>query len=118
MGNCFLGSGAVVPAFFPACGEGPYNHHQEDDLIHARADKMDAAPLKSLIACGTKLWLDSVDPDAVKLNRSWGATGATSNPIIIADLIKTGRFDDHLTKFVRPGLDDLGIDSQLTDLLR
>jgi transaldolase len=78
---------------------------------------MDAAPLKSLIATGTKLWLDSVDPDAVKLNRSWGATGATSNPIIIADLIKTGRFDDHITKLIREGRDDKGIAWQLTDLL-
>ena len=78
---------------------------------------MDAAPLKSLIACGTKLWLDSVDPNAVKENRSWGATGATSNPIIIADLIKTGRFDDQLGHFMRDGLDDKAIAWQLTDLL-
>ena len=41
-------------------------------------------PLKSLIATGTKLWLDSIDPDLVLENRSWGATGATSNPIIVA----------------------------------
>src|SRR5216110_2485046 len=53
-------------------------------------------PLESLVACGTKLWLDSVDPDEVARNRGWGATGATSNPIIVADLIKTGRFDEHL----------------------
>jgi transaldolase len=78
---------------------------------------MDTTPLKSLIATGTKLWLDSVDPDAVKLNRPWGATGATSNPIIIADLIKTGRFDDHITKLIRDGRDDKGIAWQLTDLL-
>ncbi len=39
-----------------------------------------ASPLKSLIACGTKLWLDSIDPDLVVRNRAWGATGATSNP--------------------------------------
>jgi transaldolase len=49
-------------------------------------------PLESLVACGTKLWLDSVDPDLVIENRQFGATGATSNPIIISDLIKTGRF--------------------------
>ena len=51
-------------------------------------------PLESLVACGTKLWLDSVDPAEVDRNRGFGATGATSNPIIISDLIKTGRFDD------------------------
>ncbi len=53
-------------------------------------------PLGSIIAAGTKLWLDSVDPDLVRLNRSLGATGATSNPIIISDLVKTGRYDDDL----------------------
>jgi transaldolase len=56
------------------------------------------SPLASLIASGTKLWLDSVDPDLVRTNRALGATGATSNPIIISDLIKTGRFDADLKK--------------------
>jgi transaldolase len=55
-----------------------------------------SSPLQSLIATGTKLWLDSVDPDFVKKNRELGATGATSNPIIISDLIKTGRYDKQL----------------------
>ena len=59
-----------------------------------------ASPLKSLIACGTKLWLDSIDPDLVVRNRAWGATGATSNPIIISDLIKTGRFDAKLEQLM------------------
>ena len=49
------------------------------------------SPLRSLIAAGTKLWLDSIDPDLVKSNRALGASGATSNPIIVADLLKTGR---------------------------
>ncbi len=31
-------------------------------------------PLESLVATGTKLWLDSVDPDLVKENRKFGAT--------------------------------------------
>ena len=61
--------------------------------------------LKSLIECGTKLWLDSIDPDLVKSNREMGATGATSNPIIIADLIKSGRFDEDLKRFAEQGLD-------------
>lgn len=63
-------------------------------------------PLQSLVAAGTKLWLDSVDPEEVKANRAFGATGATSNPIIIADLIKTGHFDQLLTKYIREGHDD------------
>ena len=55
------------------------------------------SPLESLIASGTKLWLDSIDPDLIAASRAVGATGATSNPIIVADLIKSGRFDDLLT---------------------
>lgn len=74
-------------------------------------------PLQSLIACGTKLWLDSVDPNEVARNRALGATGATSNPIIIGDLIKTGRFDDRLTRLFSEGLDDEAIAWRLTDSL-
>ncbi len=74
-------------------------------------------PLQSLIASGTKVWLDSVDPDAVARNRAWGVTGATSNPIIISDLIKTGQFDEPLARFMREGLSDQEIAWELTDLL-
>jgi len=76
-----------------------------------------ASPLQSLIASGTKLWLDSIDPDLVLRNRALGATGATSNPIIISDLIKTGRFDAELTKLMRQGLSDHDVAWQLTDTL-
>ncbi|HEV3342160.1 MAG TPA: transaldolase family protein, partial [Pirellulales bacterium] len=76
-----------------------------------------ASPLKSLIACGTKLWLDSIDPDLVVENRRLGATGATSNPIIVADLIKTGRFDKDLEELVQEGLDDEQIAWRMTDKL-
>lgn len=75
------------------------------------------SPLKSLIASGTKLWLDSIDPDLVAKNRQLGATGATSNPIIIADLIKTGRFDDDLDRLMREGHDNTEIAWRLTDHL-
>ena len=75
------------------------------------------SPLQSLIACGTKLWLDSIDPDLVKRNRALGATGATSNPIIIADLIKTGRFDALLGSMVKEGLKADDIAWRLTDTL-
>lgn len=74
-------------------------------------------PLQSLIASGTKVWLDSIDPDLVKLNRSLGASGATSNPIIISDLIKTGRFDAKLAELMKQGLDDEGVAWQVTDYL-
>jgi transaldolase len=78
---------------------------------------MAVSPLQSLVATGTKLWLDSVDPDEVARNRKLGATGATSNPIIIADLIKTGRFDDFLARFLGEGLDDEAIAWKVTDHL-
>jgi transaldolase len=74
-------------------------------------------PLESLVACGTKLWLDSIDPDEVQRNRAWGATGATSNPIIVADLIKTGRFDYLLAEGIRAGMTDDTLAWHLTDRL-
>jgi len=74
-------------------------------------------PLQSLIATGTKLWLDSVDPDEVAHNRAWGATGATSNPIIVADIIKKGRFDTRIAQLIETGIDDQTIAWQLTDEL-
>lgn len=76
-----------------------------------------SSPLKSLIASGTKLWLDSIDPELVTRNRALGATGATSNPIIIGDLIKTGRFDLDLQRLMKDGLKDEEIAWQLTDML-
>jgi transaldolase len=63
------------------------------------------------------LWLDSVDPDEVKRNRAWGATGATSNPIIISDLIESGRFDDDLTRLLGEGASDEDLAWKLTDTL-
>jgi transaldolase len=74
-------------------------------------------PLQSLVAAGTKLWLDSVDPDEIAKNRGFGATGATSNPIIISDLIKTGRFDADVKAFLAQGLDDETIAWSMTDKL-
>lgn len=73
------------------------------------------SPLQSLIAAGTKLWLDSIDPELVARNRALGATGATSNPIIIADLLKTGRFDDQIVGLAKQGLDDTAIAWKMTD---
>jgi transaldolase len=74
-------------------------------------------PLQSLIQTGTKLWLDSIDPELVAVNRSLGATGATSNPIIVSDLIKTGRFDAELVRFMQQGLNDEDVAWRVTDLL-
>ncbi|MBL8793281.1 MAG: transaldolase [Planctomycetia bacterium] len=74
-------------------------------------------PLQSLVASGTKVWLDSIDPDEITRNRANGATGATSNPIIVSDLIKTGRFDDQIVKLIQQGLEDEPLAWQLTDSL-
>ena len=73
--------------------------------------------LQSLIASGTRLWLDSIDPELVARNIALGATGATSNPIIIADLVKTGRFDAELARLVQSGLNDEEVAWQITDQL-
>lgn len=72
-------------------------------------------PLESLVASGTKLWLDSVDPDLVTKNIDLGATGATSNPIIISDLIKTGRYDSMIGELISEGFDDSDVAWALTD---
>lgn len=65
------------------------------------------SPLKSIIAAGSKLWLDSVDSELVASNRALGVTGATSNPIIISDLIKSGRYDKELRELL--------VDQRLSD---
>ncbi|MCI0700259.1 MAG: transaldolase [Planctomycetia bacterium] len=74
-------------------------------------------PLQSLVATGTKLWLDSVDPVEIATNRKNGATGATSNPIIISDLLKTGRFDDDIKTLMKAGHNDEAIAWAMTDKL-
>ncbi len=74
-------------------------------------------PLKSLIGSGTRLWLDSIDPDLVRTFADLGATGATSNPVIVSDLISTGRFDDLLSGFAAQGLNASEIAWALTDQL-
>ncbi|MCC6494563.1 MAG: transaldolase [Pirellulales bacterium] len=73
------------------------------------------SPLASIIQAGTKLWLDSVDPELVAANYALGATGATSNPIIISDLIKTGRYDAQLAELMNDGLSDRDVAWGVTD---
>ncbi len=74
-------------------------------------------PIDSLLATGTKLWLDSIDPDLVRRDRAAGATGATSNPIIVSDLLATGRFDAELRRLIAQGLNDGQIAWNMTDKL-
>jgi transaldolase len=73
--------------------------------------------LKSLIATGTKLWLDSIEPELVRKNRALGATGATSNPIIIAGILEGGGQDDDLTAMMDKGGDDEAVAWAMTDKL-
>ncbi len=74
-----------------------------------------SSSIQSLIASGTKLYLDSVDPDLVKQNIEWGAVGATSNPVIISSLLAGGRYDGQLRKAAENETDDEVIAWQLTD---
>jgi transaldolase len=73
------------------------------------------SPIRSLVDAGTKIWLDSVDPDEIERNLRLGATGATSNPIIIADLLKTGRYDDQIKELLDAGMDNEAIAWEMTD---
>jgi len=84
-------------------------------IFTARINGQMASPLRSLIATGTNLWLDSIDPVLVAASCQSGATGATSNPVIVTNLIKTGRFDDQIEQLVREGEDDTQIAWHMTD---
>ena len=52
-----------------------------------------------------------------RVNIERGATGATSNPIIVADILKSGRYDAELARLAAQGLDDEAIAWALTDML-
>lgn len=79
--------------------------------------KRNMSPLKSLVQTGTKLWLDSIDPDLVQASKDKGATGATSNPIIVSDIIKTGRFNDDISRLRKEGKKAYDVAWELTDQL-
>jgi transaldolase len=78
---------------------------------------MSNAAIQSLVQSGTNLYLDSIDPTLVEQNLAWGAVGATSNPIIVSGLVRTGRFDSAIEKYVRQGQDDSTICWNVTDEL-
>jgi transaldolase len=73
--------------------------------------------IRSLIDSGTKLYLDSIDPDLLRQNLAWGAVGATSNPIIICDLIAKGLCDSLLSEQLHQGRNDDEIAWLLTNHL-
>ena len=76
-----------------------------------------ASGIQSLIESGSKVWLDSVDPDEVAKNKSIGITGATSNPIIIAGLIQSGRFDDTMAGYITDDISNEDLAWKMTDHL-
>jgi hypothetical protein len=88
---------SAVQACLPGRGN-PYNNKEGTfDLIHGLSREAPmTTPLQSLIATGTKVWLDSVDPDQIARNRAWGITGATSNPIYV------GTADEIQSRIDRP----------------
>ncbi len=71
--------------------------------------------LKQLVAAGTKVWSDSVDPEVIKAAPGKGISGATSNPIIIADILKGGGFDEKISELIDQGLSDSDIAWWLDD---
>jgi transaldolase len=73
--------------------------------------------LASLIATGTKVWLDGVDPENIRTSRALGVTGATSNPTIVSHIVGTGHFDDRIVELRRKGQDDAAIAWALDDEL-
>ena len=73
--------------------------------------------LASLIATGTKVWLDGVEPDEIEKNRAWGITGATSNPTIVSKIIGRGHFDGRIGELIEQGLTDDQIAWELDDEL-
>ncbi|MBX2852683.1 MAG: transaldolase [Phycisphaeraceae bacterium] len=76
-----------------------------------------ATGIQSLINTGSKVWLDSVDPDEVTKNKAIGISGATSNPIIISGLIESGRFDQIMASLITDGISDEDLAWQMTDHL-
>jgi transaldolase len=73
--------------------------------------------LASLIAAGTKVWLDGVEPENIRKSRALGISGATSNPTIVSQIVGSGHFDDRIVELVREGHDDEAIAWALDDEL-
>ena len=74
-------------------------------------------PFQSLLKTGTRLWLDSIDPELVQQAFDWGFTGATSNPVIVADLVQSGKFDDELRALMSTESDEHQVAWKLNDFM-
>jgi transaldolase len=73
--------------------------------------------LASLIATGTEVWLDGVESDEIRRSRACGATGATSNPTIVAKIVGQGHSEGRIGELIRLGLTDDQIAWELDDEL-
>jgi transaldolase len=73
--------------------------------------------LASLIATGTKVWLDGVEPNEIGTYRARGITGATSNPTIVSKIIGRGHFEGRISSLIEQGLTDHEIAWELNDEL-
>lgn len=73
--------------------------------------------LESIVKSGTKLWLDSIEPELIDSSIAYGATGATSNPIIIANILKNSKYHAKMKKLNEEGLSSEQIAWRLTDQL-
>lgn len=76
-----------------------------------------SSSLQSIVSSGTKLWLDSIAPDAIVASKADGATGATSNPIIVADILQNGDYRNAIAVLKQQGHDADSIAWQMTDRL-
>lgn len=74
-------------------------------------------PIESLIQSGTKVWLDSIDPQLVDSNFKLGVSGATSNPVIVSGLIDSGKYDEWIEELTSQGKDANDIAWTITDRL-
>lgn len=76
-----------------------------------------SSSLQSLVSSGTKLWLDSIAPAAIVASKAEGATGATSNPIIVADILQNGDYQQDIAALKGQGLDADTVAWKMTDTL-
>lgn len=76
-----------------------------------------SSSLKSLVSSGTKLWLDSIHPEAIVASKADGATGATSNPIIVADILQNGDYRSEIAELKSQGHSADAVAWQMTDRL-
>ena len=74
-------------------------------------------PLQSLVACGTKLWLDSVDPKEVAANRASARAAPRPTRSSSATSSRPAASTSRLTAFLKEGLDDEALAWRLTDML-